>query len=113
MEVLPVGASDVWERETGLSSSTSAPRTSPLTYRGALLRARCQNGSRNKINITTEKLPEYVSVSIFGEVILFQKIILKNSSMDCCRHCVKHFICILNPNNSSSLMPMTQTREQV
>lgn len=58
-------------------------RTSPSTYRSALLKAKSQNGSWNKIHIITEKLPEYVSVSIFGEVILFQKIILKNISMDC------------------------------
>lgn len=81
---LPAGMS---EERQGCPPAPLLPggfhRTGPSTYRSALLKARCQNGSWNNINITTEKLPEYVSVSIFGEVILFQKIILKNNSMDC------------------------------
>lgn len=47
--------------------------TGPSTYRSALLKARCQNGSSNKINITAEKLPEYVSVSIIGKGYFISK----------------------------------------
>lgn len=98
-------------------------RTGPLTYRNVLLRARCQNASWNSINIsgymitslvfkvnrtsTVEKLPKHVSVSIFGEVILLKKNNKKSAQWTehwlCCRHCVKHFMYILNSNSSSIL----------